>query len=73
MTSQYGDDKGTIPLYEQIYAIAGITPFYRITLNKDALADIKGESLPPLSDLPFSAYSILLDNLTVLYRLTCQF
>jgi hypothetical protein len=47
MTSQYGDNKGTISLYEQIYAIAGITQFYRITLNKEALADIKGERFHP--------------------------
>jgi mannose/cellobiose epimerase-like protein (N-acyl-D-glucosamine 2-epimerase family) len=39
--SQVGDDKGTIPLYEQIYALAGMTQFYRITGDPEVLDDIK--------------------------------
>jgi mannose/cellobiose epimerase-like protein (N-acyl-D-glucosamine 2-epimerase family) len=35
------DDYGTIPLYEQIYALAGITQYYRITADWAALQDIK--------------------------------
>jgi mannose/cellobiose epimerase-like protein (N-acyl-D-glucosamine 2-epimerase family) len=38
--SQGPDDVGTIPLYEQIYALAGLTQFYRITLDSDVLEDI---------------------------------
>jgi mannose/cellobiose epimerase-like protein (N-acyl-D-glucosamine 2-epimerase family) len=36
-----GDDYGTIPLYEQIYALAGITQYYRITGDWEVLQDIK--------------------------------
>lgn len=39
--SQGPDDVGTIPLYEQIYALAGLTQFYRITLDWDVLEDIR--------------------------------
>ncbi len=35
------DDVGTVPLYEQIYAIAGLTQFYRITLEWEVLEDIR--------------------------------
>lgn len=35
------DDRGTIPLYEQIYAIAGLAQYYRITLDWQVLDDIK--------------------------------
>lgn len=35
------DDYGTIPLYEQIYALAGITQYYRITADWEVLQDIK--------------------------------
>lgn len=35
------DDVGTIPLYEQIYALAGLTQFYRITLDWEVLEDIR--------------------------------
>lgn len=31
--SQNGDDHDTIPLYEQIYALAGLAQYYRITLD----------------------------------------
>eukprot|EP00898_Chlorokybus_atmophyticus_P007160 jgi/Chlat1/7445/Chrsp6S07456 len=40
MASQNGDDFNQIPLYEQIYALAGLTQYYRITYDPDALADI---------------------------------
>lgn len=33
--------RGSIPLYEQIYALAGITQYYRITLEWEALDDIR--------------------------------
>jgi mannose/cellobiose epimerase-like protein (N-acyl-D-glucosamine 2-epimerase family) len=39
--SQNGDDAGTIPLYEQIYALAGLTQFYRVTLEWEVLEDIR--------------------------------
>jgi len=39
--SQGPDDHGTIPLYEQIYALAGLTQFYRITLEWEVLEDIR--------------------------------
>ena len=39
--SQGPDDEGTIPLYEQIYALAGLTQFYRITLDWEVLDDIR--------------------------------
>lgn len=35
------DDVGTLPLYEQIYALAGLTQFYRITLDWEVLEDIR--------------------------------
>lgn len=40
LPSNDGDDKGTIPLYEQIYAIAGLTMYYRITGDLETLKDI---------------------------------
>lgn len=36
-----GDDVGTIPLYEQIYCLAGLTQYYRITQDSKVLADIR--------------------------------
>jgi mannose/cellobiose epimerase-like protein (N-acyl-D-glucosamine 2-epimerase family) len=39
--SQNGDDFGTIPLYEQIYALAGLAQYYRITLDWEVLEDIR--------------------------------
>ena len=33
IASEDPDDRGTLPLYEQIYALAGLTQFYRITLD----------------------------------------
>ena len=35
------DDVGSIPLYEQIYALAGLTQYYRITLDAEVLSDIR--------------------------------
>lgn len=40
MTSQNDDDRGAIPLYEQIYALAGLAQYYRITLDWEVLDDI---------------------------------
>ncbi|WP_207787592.1 AGE family epimerase/isomerase [Candidatus Thiosymbion oneisti] len=39
--SQNGDDHDTIPLYEQIYALAGLAQYYRITLDWEVLEDIQ--------------------------------
>lgn len=39
--SQNPDDLGTIPLYEQIYALAGLAQYYRITLEWEVLEDIR--------------------------------
>ena len=36
-----GGDAGTIPLYEQIYALAGLTQYYRITGSLEVLEDIR--------------------------------
>ncbi len=36
-----GDDKNTLPLYEQIYALAGLAQYYRITLDWETLDDIR--------------------------------
>jgi hypothetical protein len=41
MTSQNSDDLNTIPLYEQIYALAGLNQFYRITNDREVLDDIR--------------------------------
>jgi mannose/cellobiose epimerase-like protein (N-acyl-D-glucosamine 2-epimerase family) len=38
--SASGDDSGSIPLYEQIYALAGLTHYYRISLDPNVLEDI---------------------------------
>jgi mannose/cellobiose epimerase-like protein (N-acyl-D-glucosamine 2-epimerase family) len=35
------DDVGAIPLYEQIYALAGLAQYYRITLDWEVLEDIR--------------------------------
>lgn len=39
--SLFGDDYGAIPLYEQIYALAGPTQTYRITGDPGILSDIE--------------------------------
>ncbi len=41
MTSENPDDRGTIPLYEQIYALAGLAQYYRITQDWEVLEDIQ--------------------------------
>lgn len=41
IASENPDDQGLIPLYEQIYAIAGLTQFYRVTLDWEVLDDIR--------------------------------
>jgi mannose/cellobiose epimerase-like protein (N-acyl-D-glucosamine 2-epimerase family) len=38
--SQNPDDKDQIPLYEQIYALAGLTQYYRISNDPEILTDI---------------------------------
>ena len=38
--SQFGDDINQIPLYEQIYALAGLTHYYRISNDPDIFTDI---------------------------------
>lgn len=39
--SQFADDRDTIPLYEQIYAIDGLSLYYRITQDWEVLEDIR--------------------------------
>ncbi len=39
--SQNGDDADSIPLYEQIYALAGLAQYYRISLDWQVLEDIR--------------------------------
>ncbi len=41
VASENPDDHGTIPLYEQIYALAGLAQYYRITLDWEVLEDIR--------------------------------
>lgn len=41
ITSTSGDDRDTIPLYEQIYAISGLTQYYRITGDPEVLYELK--------------------------------
>lgn len=43
------DDKDTIPLYEQIYALAGLAQYYRITLDWEVLEDI-GRTIRAFND-----------------------
>lgn len=40
LPSDSGDDAGSIPLYEQIYALAGLALYYRISLDPEVLSDI---------------------------------
>ena len=40
LASNNGDDRGAIPLYEQIYALSGLTMYYRITGDLQTLQDI---------------------------------
>jgi mannose/cellobiose epimerase-like protein (N-acyl-D-glucosamine 2-epimerase family) len=39
--SENPDDAGLIPLYEQIYALAGLAQYYRITLDWEVMEDIR--------------------------------
>jgi mannose/cellobiose epimerase-like protein (N-acyl-D-glucosamine 2-epimerase family) len=41
MASEFDDDRGAIPLYEQIYALAGLAQYYRITQDWEVLEDIR--------------------------------
>jgi len=41
LASLFADDARTIPLYEQIYCLAGLTQFYRVTGDPVVLADIE--------------------------------
>ena len=41
LASRFADDEGTIPLYEQIYAIAGLTQYFRVTGDPEVLSDIE--------------------------------
>lgn len=41
LPSQFGDDYGAMPTYEQIYAIAGPTQTYRISGDPEILSDIE--------------------------------
>ncbi len=41
-TSEFGDDYDAIPMYEQIYALAGPTQLYRLTGDPRIAADIDG-------------------------------
>ncbi|HEY4028282.1 MAG TPA: AGE family epimerase/isomerase [Candidatus Dormibacteraeota bacterium] len=42
LASEFGDDYDAIPMYEQIYALAGPTQTYRVTGDPRILSDIKG-------------------------------
>lgn len=41
LNSTYNEDAGTIPLYEQIYALAGLAQYYKATADWEALYDIR--------------------------------
>lgn len=41
LPSRFGDDKGTIPLYEQIYALAGLAQYFRVAGDWEVLYDIR--------------------------------
>ena len=41
VASENDDDRDSIPLYEQIYVLAGLAQFYRITLDWEVLEDIR--------------------------------
>jgi len=41
MASENPDDKDSIPLYEQIYALAGLCQYYRISQHQAVLEDIR--------------------------------
>ncbi|HEX2191259.1 MAG TPA: hypothetical protein VHG51_20280 [Longimicrobiaceae bacterium] len=41
VASENEDDRGSIPLYEQIYALAGLCQYYRITQDWEVLEDVR--------------------------------
>jgi mannose/cellobiose epimerase-like protein (N-acyl-D-glucosamine 2-epimerase family) len=41
VASENGDDRNTIPLYEQIYALAGLAQYYRVTQEWEVLEDMR--------------------------------
>jgi hypothetical protein len=41
LPSLFAEDRGTLPLYEQIYALAGLAQFYRINNDWEVLHDIQ--------------------------------
>jgi mannose/cellobiose epimerase-like protein (N-acyl-D-glucosamine 2-epimerase family) len=41
VASESHDDAGAMPLYEQIYALAGLAQYYRATLDREVLEDIR--------------------------------
>ncbi len=41
LPSEFDDDRGAIPLYEQIYALAGLSQFYRISNDWETLDDMR--------------------------------
>ncbi len=41
LPSLFSDDRDTLPLYEQIYCLAGLTQYYRITGDPQVLSDIE--------------------------------
>jgi mannose/cellobiose epimerase-like protein (N-acyl-D-glucosamine 2-epimerase family) len=41
LPSSFAEDAGTIPLYEQIYALAGLAQYYRVTNDAETLHDIR--------------------------------
>jgi putative intracellular protease/amidase/mannose/cellobiose epimerase-like protein (N-acyl-D-glucosamine 2-epimerase family) len=41
-TSEFGDDYDAIPMYEQIYALGGLTQLYRVTGDERIATDIAG-------------------------------
>jgi mannose/cellobiose epimerase-like protein (N-acyl-D-glucosamine 2-epimerase family) len=41
VASENSDDLNTIPLYEQIYALAGLCQYYRISQSREVLEDVR--------------------------------
>jgi mannose/cellobiose epimerase-like protein (N-acyl-D-glucosamine 2-epimerase family) len=52
--SESGVDAGSIPLYEQIYVLAGLTHYYRISLDPNVLQDI-GRTMRAFNDFYLDA------------------
>lgn len=38
--SSFGEDEGSMPMYEQIYALSGLAMYYRVTQDPEVLCDI---------------------------------